>query len=243
MTSLGHTFQITPEEMREIMERLTPHLPPYLRKIEPNSLGRGLHFVFAPFTGREPEPRTPRSFYNDPRLTHVGESSDEAEHLLRQKAGVVISNLYETAREEWGRAAYVADLREAVRSAPHRWMQYVAAAQRLEKAFAHLRTPDAATEWPAAISRLVDAQDETRAAAEDFQSRAVAIALVHEEHRHCDLRTDQALERAGYPEAVDWHIGYFEPGYEDGLTAKVDRLIQDQEAHLARVARLAGLTP
>ncbi|MEU6572146.1 hypothetical protein [Streptomyces parvulus] len=243
MSPLGRTFQISPEEMREITERLTPHFPPYLKKIEPNSLGWGLNFVFAPFTGREPEPCTPRSFYNDPRLAHVSESADEGEHLLRRKAGVVLSNLYEAAREEWKDATYVADLREAVKDAPHRWTQYVLAAQRLEKAFAYLRTPDAATEWPAAISRLVDAQDQARAAAEHFQSRAVAIARVHEEHRHCDLRTDQALERAGYPEAVNWHIGYFEPSYQDGLTEKVDRLIQDQEAHLVKVGRLAGLTP
>ncbi|MEU6460224.1 hypothetical protein [Streptomyces sp. NPDC047065] len=243
MSPLGRTFQITPEEMREIHDRLTPHFPPYLQRIEPNPLSWGLHFVFAPFTGREPEPCTPRSFYNDPRLTYVSASADEAEHLLREKAGVVMSNLYEAAREEWQCAAYVADLREAVKDAPHRWTQYMLAAQQLTKAFEYLRTPDAATEWPAAISRLVDAQDQARAAAEYFQSRAVGIARVHEEHRHSDLRTDQALERAGYPEAVNWHIGYFEPSYQDGLTEKVDRLIQDQEAHLLKVGRLAGLTP
>ncbi|MFE1996291.1 hypothetical protein [Streptomyces parvulus] len=243
MTSLGHTFQITPEEMREIMERLTPHLPPYLRKIEPNSLGWGLHFVFAPFTGREPEPCTPRSFYNDPRLTYVSESAGEGEHLLREKAGAVMSNLYEAAREEWKCAAYVADLREAVKDAPYRWNVYERAAKDLERAYAYLREPNAATEWPAAISRLIDAQDQTRAAAVAFDERAADIAFVHDRHLYADFTHGEALAKAGYPEAKDWHVGDgFGGVFRGGLVEQVDRLIQDQEMHLARVGRLTGLT-
>ncbi|MFJ4276154.1 hypothetical protein ACIP29_37060 [Streptomyces coelicoflavus] len=245
MSSLSRIFQITPEEMREILARLQPHLPSYLRTVEPNALGWGLHFVFAPFTGREAEPCTPRSFYDDPRLKYDYEieSTDEAEHLLREKAHTVISNLYEAAREEWKDAAYVADLREFVKDAPHRWTRYVLAAQELEEAYAYLRTPDAAAEWPAAISRLVDAQDATRSAAVAFDTRAIDIAVVHDKHLYADLTPVQALARAGHPEAKDWHVGSCFEGHRssDFLTEVVNRLIEDQEAHLARVGRLAGL--
>ncbi|MFH9821375.1 hypothetical protein [Streptomyces sp. NPDC017230] len=242
MSSLGRTFQITPEEMREIHARLTPHFPSYLRKIEPNALGWGLHFVFAPFTGREAEPCTPRSFYNDPQLTYVRESDNETEHLLREKAGAVMSNLYEAAREEWKDAAYVADLREVVKDAPFRWTRYALAAQELEKAYAYLRTPGAGQEWPAAISRLVDAQDRTRAAAVEFDERAADIARVHDKHLYADLGHVQALAKAGFPEAKDWHVGSGFDGYfSGGLAEQVDRLIKEQDAHLTRVGRLAGL--
>ncbi|MFB7657918.1 MULTISPECIES: hypothetical protein [unclassified Streptomyces] len=243
MSALGHTFQIAPEEMREIMERLTPHFPPYLRKIEPNALGWGLHFVFVPFTGREPEPCTPRSFYNDPKLTHVSESDDEAEHLLREKAGAVMSNLYEAAREEWKEAVYVADLREVVKDAPYRWTVYARAAKDLERAYTYLRTPAAGQEWPAAVSRLVDAQDQATAAAIAFDERAVDIARVHDTHLYADVGRVQALTRAGFPEAKDWHVGDgFGGVFHGGLADQVASLIKDQDAHLARVGRLAGLT-
>ncbi|MGW4551732.1 hypothetical protein ACWEN4_36130 [Streptomyces violaceorubidus] len=242
MSPLGHTFQITSEEMREIHARLTPHFPPYLRAIEPNPYGRGLRFVFAPFTGREPEPCTPRSFYNDPQLS-FSESNSETEYLLREKAGVVMSNLYEAAREEWQVAAYVADLRDVVKDAPYRWTQYVLASQELEKAFAYLRTPAAATEWPAAISRLIDAQDLARAAAAAFDERAADIAHVHDRHLYADLTHGEALAKAGHPEAKDWHIGDgFGGHFTGGLVEKVDRQIKEQEAHLSRVSRLVGLT-
>ncbi|MEV4044254.1 hypothetical protein [Streptomyces sp. NPDC049744] len=242
MSSLGRTFQITPEEMREIHARLTPHFPPYLRSIEPNPRGWGLTFVFEPFTGREPEPCTPRSFYNDPRLS-FSESNNEAEYLLREKAGVVMSNLYEAAREEWTVAAYVADLRKVVKDAPNRWARYVEASQVLEKAYAYLRSSDAGTEWLAAISRLVDAQDRVRAAAAAFDERAADIADVHDRHLYADLTHDEALTRAGHPEAADWHVGDgFGGHFTGGLVEKVDHQIKEQEAHLTRVSRLAGLT-
>ncbi|MFC7897545.1 hypothetical protein [Streptomyces sp. NPDC057381] len=242
MSPLGHRYQITPDEMREIMARLTPHFPPYLRKIEPNPLGWGLHFIFAPFTGREEEPCTPRSFYNDPQLSYVSESDNEAEHLLREKAGVVMGNLYEAAREEWKDAAYVADLRRVVKDAPERWRAYEREAKALEAAYAYLRTPEAGREWPAAISRLVDAQDATRSAAAAFDERAADIAYTHDKHLYADLGRADALAKAGFPEARDWHVrdgfgGYF----RDGLAEKVDGLVKEQEAHLARVGRLASL--
>ncbi|KKD10997.1 hypothetical protein ACQ9AR_33415 [Streptomyces lividans] len=242
MSSLGRTFQITPEEMREIHARLTPHFPPYLRAIEPNPHGWGLSFAFEPFTGREPEPCTPRSFYNDPQLS-FSESNSETEYLLREKAGVVMSNLYEAAREKWKKAAYVADLRDVVKDAPHRWTRYVLASQELEEAYAYLRTSDAATEWPAAISRLVDAQDCVRAEASAFDERAADIADVHYRHLYAELTHIEALTRAGYPEAKDWHVGDgFGGHFTGGLTQKADHQIKEQEAHLSRVSRLAGLT-
>ncbi|MEU0852519.1 hypothetical protein ABZ387_31825 [Streptomyces flaveolus] len=239
--SLGHTVTVTGDEQRQIYDRLAPHLPPYLRKIEPNPYGWGLRFQFAPFTGREQEPAMPAAVYEDPRLTYVAQSQDASEHRLRRVAKTILSDLYDQARDEWKDAAYVADLREAVQDAPERWRVYEREAQAMQTAYAYLRTPEAGREWLAAISRLVDAQDRTRAAAVAFDERAREIAFVHDRHLYADLGPVQALIEAGYPEAADWHVGDgFEGYFRNGLTTRVDGLIQEQEAHLTRVGRLAG---
>ncbi|MFD8229429.1 helix-turn-helix domain-containing protein [Streptomyces massasporeus] len=44
------TVTITPDEHRQIFERLAPHLPTYLRKVDPHPCGLGLRFEFALFT-------------------------------------------------------------------------------------------------------------------------------------------------------------------------------------------------
>ncbi|MDI3102438.1 hypothetical protein QJ054_36045 [Streptomyces sp. AN-3] len=225
---------------QQVLDRITPHLPPYLLKIEPDC-GR-VRFEFRPFTGLEPEPAKPQSYYDDPQLTHVDESQDVDEYRIRMIARNVLGDLYEQAAREWGRAAYVAELRRVVKDAPDRWRAYEREAKALEAAYAYLRTPQAATEWLAAISRLVDAQDATRTAAAAFDARAIDIADVHYKHLYADLSQDQALARAGYPEAKDWCVGDGFGGYfRDGLAEKVDGRIKEQEAHLTRVGRLSGL--
>ncbi|MEU6102787.1 hypothetical protein [Streptomyces flaveolus] len=225
---------------QQVLDRITPHLPPYLRKIEPTPYG-SVRFEFAPFTGHEKEPAKPQSYYDDPRLNYVRESEDQAEHRIRTVARDVLDDLYQQARGKWQDAAYVADLRRVVKDAPERWRAYEREAKALEAAYAYLRTPQAATEWPAAISRLVDAQDSARAAAARFDERAAGIAFAHDRHLYADLGHGQALTAAGYPEAKDWYVGDGSGGYfRDGLAAKVDRLIQEQERHLAKVGRLSG---
>jgi hypothetical protein len=227
---------------QQVLDRITPHLPPYLLKIEPD-YGR-VRFEFRPFTGLETEPAKPQSYYDDPQLTHVPESQDVDEYRLRMIARNVLGDLYEQAAREWGRAAYVADLRRVVRDAPDRWRAYEREAKALEAAYAYLRTAEAGREWPAAISRLVDAQDATRTAAAAFDARAIDIADVHYKHLYADLSQDQALAKAGYPEAKDWYVGDGFGGYfRDGLAEKVDGLIEQQDAHLAKVGRLSGTTP
>ncbi|MFF8234742.1 hypothetical protein [Streptomyces caelestis] len=239
---LGSTVTITPDEHRQIWERLTPHLPPYLRKVEPHPCGWGLRFEFTRFSGREEAPAVPRSFYDDPRLKYVPESQDPAEHRLREAADHFLRELYDQAHTEWKNAAYVADLRQAVQDAPDRWRAYEREAKALESAYDYLRTPQAASEWPAAISRLVDAQERARAAAVAFDERAVGIARVHEKHLYADLNHSQALAEAGYPEGAHWHVGNTYDGYfSDSLRETVDRLIEQQEDHVTKVARLSGM--
>ncbi|MFF3343195.1 hypothetical protein [Streptomyces flavidovirens] len=247
--SPGHSFQITPDEMREIFARLQPHLPSYLKKVEPHPSGWGMRYEFAPFTGREEEPSKPSAYYDDPRLSYVRESENEAEHLLRQKAGVLLSNLYEQAREEWKDAAYVAALKAVVKDAPDRWKTYQHEMKALRAAYDYLRTPEAAKEWPSAVSRLIDAQDRVKAAAIAFDKRAQEVAEVHDKHLYPDLGHDAALTAAGYPEAKDWHItdarDYGKSYYSDWdtnppLEEQARRLIEQQDAHLAKVGRLSG---
>ncbi|TWD13121.1 hypothetical protein FB570_11948 [Streptomyces sp. T12] len=224
---------------QQVLDRITPHLPPYLRKIEPVH-GR-VRFEFAPFTGHLKEPVKPLSYYDDPRLNHVPESEDQAEHRIRTVARDVLDDLYQQASKRWQDAAYVAELRRVVHDAPERWRAYEREAKALEAAYAYLRTAEAAREWSAAISRLVDAQDRTRAAAARYDERAADIADAQYRHLYADLGHTQALTEAGYPEAKDWHIGDGFGGYfRDGLTAKVDRLLKEQEQHLAKVRRLSG---
>ncbi|MET7458030.1 hypothetical protein ABZT03_40535 [Streptomyces sp. NPDC005574] len=237
------TVTITGDEHREIFNRLAPYLPSYLQKVEPNPSGWGLRFTFAPFTGREARPDRPAASHGDPRLRHVAESQDPAEYRLRRAARIILSDIYEAAYEKWKDAAYVAALQAVVQDAPRRWQAYEREAKALEAAYAYLRTPEAAREWPAALSRLIDAQDRTRGAAEAFDMRARQIASVHEEHLYADLGHDAALKAAGYPEAKDWHIGSaYEGSYSDFLTEQVNRLITEQERHLAKVSRLSNTT-
>ncbi|WP_413751711.1 hypothetical protein NRF20_00020 (plasmid) [Streptomyces sp. R-74717] len=245
---LGYSFQITPQELEEIFARLQPYFPKYLKEIDAQSYG--LRFEFAPFTGREEEPYEP-STHDDPKLSYVSESENEAEHLLREKAGVVLSNLYEKAREEWKDAAYVAALKAVVKDAPDLWKTYQHEVKALGTAYDYLRTPEAAKEWPSAVSRLVDAQDRSKAAAITFDERAREIAEVHDKHLYADLGHDAALKAAGYPEAKDWHIAdvreYGKGYYSDWdtnppLEEQVRRLIEQQDAHVAKVGRLSGAT-
>ncbi|AJC62040.1 hypothetical protein [Streptomyces sp. 769] len=247
---LDNSHKITADELREIFARLQPYLPKQLKKVEPHPGGYGLGYEFTPFTGREEEPSAP-STYSDPKLKYIPESEDEVEHLRREKARVVLSNVYEKAREEWKDAAYVADMKTAVQDAPARWKTYQHERKTLEAAYAYLRNPDAATEWPSAVSRLIDAQDRTKAAAARFDQRAERIAEVHEKHLYADLGQDAALSAAGYPEAKDWHVTevrqYGQNYYSDcagdyaPLEEQVRRLIERQEAHVAKVGRLSGL--
>ncbi|MFE6788206.1 hypothetical protein ACFVFF_38795 [Streptomyces sp. NPDC057680] len=234
-----------PVETQEILARLRPHLPGCLQKIEHSGLG--LRFVFAPFTGAEPAPEVPSSFRADPGLTYVRESEDAAEHRLRQRAEVIITDLYDEARRQWRDAAYVRDLREVIGDAPALWAAYQREATVLATAEAYLRTPEAAHEWPSAIARLVDAQDSTLAAARAFDRRGQDIAEVQDRHLYADLRHSEALIRAGHPEAKNWHIASFS-GYgvcsrsegDEPLAEAVRRRIERQEAHLAKVARLSA---
>ncbi|MFC8201722.1 hypothetical protein ACFUTV_41035 [Streptomyces sp. NPDC057298] len=239
-TALGRNFQITPAGMTEIFARLKPYLPPYLTAVHHHPTR--LRFEFAPFTGREPEP-SGQSVRTDPKLAHGAD--DEAERALRSAAVQIHEDLYRQAREQWRNAAYVADLKETVKDTGARWQAYQREAKALESAYAYLRTPAAAAEWPSALSRLIDAQERALAAASAFDDRAVEIARVHDKHLYADLGHDAALERAGYPEAKDWDIASADTydsawGFGVPLTEEVRRLITQQDTHVAKVGRLSG---
>ncbi|WP_326681027.1 hypothetical protein [Streptomyces sp. NBC_01237] len=90
---LGYSFWITTEELEEIVARVGPYFPTYLKKIGAGPHG-GLSFEFEPFSGCEEEPWEP-STHEDPKLTYMPQSENKAEHLLREKARVVLSRLYE----------------------------------------------------------------------------------------------------------------------------------------------------
>ncbi|MFF8618143.1 hypothetical protein [Streptomyces sp. NPDC015350] len=245
----GSTLRISPAQLQEIFTRLQPYLPTNLTKVDTSS--NWLQFEFAPFTGREQEPVEP-AVHTDPKLSYISESEDPAEHQLREMATTVLARVYEQARGQWRDAAYVAALKDMVRDAPALWRTYQDEARALEAAYDYLRTPGAAKEWPSALSRLVDAQDRTRAAARAFDQQAEEIARVHDTYLYADLGHDAALKAAGYPEAKDWAIApsdsYGQNYYSDfmsdvPLQERVRRLTEQQDAHVTKVGRLSGTAP
>ncbi|MCL6293207.1 hypothetical protein [Streptomyces sp. 43Y-GA-1] len=237
---------ITPDELTEIANRLDPYLPPNLTRAEPSkSPWSGMSYTFRPYTGREDEPTRP-STHSDPRLTYVPADQDEREHDLRQKAGLLLDDMYDKALSLWRDAAYVADLKDTVRDAPARWQTYETERAALEAADAYLRTPQATAEWMSAISRLVDAQQRTLDAATAFDERAADIAQLHRTHLYADLGHHAALTAAGYPDATAWPIAdvdsysYGDSDWERTLTQQVHLLIARQDDHLTKVRRLSG---
>ncbi|MFB9594055.1 hypothetical protein [Streptomyces racemochromogenes] len=240
-----HGFKITPDELTEILARLQPYMPEHLAKVEPHSYG--LRYEFRPFTGREAEPLMP-STHEDPKLRYVAESQDPVEHELRLKAGAILADVYQSARDTWKDAAYVAALKKVIQDGPVLWEAYQTAESQLSAAYEYLRTPQASAEWPSAVSRLVDAQDRTKAAAVAFDERAQDIAQVHRDHVYAPLGREDALKAAGYPEASGWHIAdpedYHRSHYSNWgvqpLGEQVRRLIERQDGHVAKVGRLSG---
>ncbi|MFB8272965.1 hypothetical protein ACFC96_41155 [Streptomyces sp. NPDC055955] len=245
--SVGY-WTFSGDEMSDVLNRLAPYLPAYLEKVEPNPRGYGLDYNFKPFTGISTMPQVPHEYRADPRLKYTPKSEDAAEYRLREIAGKILHEVYETAYARWLDAAYVAALCTTVKDAAQRWAAYERESKALEEAYDYLRTPQAATEWLAALSRLVDAQERLRAAAEAFDDRAVEIAEVHDEYSHSDLRYAEALARAGHPEARTWCIAdasayrgqyWGSPQYAP-LAEQARVLIEAQDAHVTKVGRLSG---
>ncbi|WP_164837840.1 hypothetical protein [Streptomyces sp. B27] len=240
---------ITPDEARQIIDRLAPYLPANLKGLEARQQGPGLDYTFdPPFTGREKEPTAP-SLRDDPRLCYVSEDQDPAEHRLRDKARQLLDYVYEEAFRLWKDAAYIADLRDEAKEAPARWAAYQKAFTALESAAAYLRTPQAHTEWLPAVARLVDAQLVLAAAADQFDEVGERIARTHYKHLYSDLSHAEALTAAGYPESGTWHISEIQDYERSGhsawtpcppLSEVVRRLVTAQEEHLDTVRRLTG---
>lgn len=238
--NLGDRVTVTEGEMRKILARIQPYWPPYLLTIEPAPYV-GLHYTFAPFTGREAEPARPVASYDDPALAYMGQDVDPVEHKLRKAARSILNEVFHQALLKWRDAAFVADLRDVIQDAPARWQAYERELKVTESAFAYLRTPEAGREWPAAVCRLVDAHERLTAAAASFEERGREIARVNETHLYADLGQATALEKAGHPEGRSWQVGSAYQGrYDADLSDKVRRLIEEHESHLARVSRLSG---
>ncbi|MFD8023510.1 hypothetical protein ACFV6G_24180 [Streptomyces lavendulae] len=254
---LGETFKVTADELQEIFTvRLAPHLPANLEKVEPHPSSWGITYTFKPFTGGEARPEEPERSWEDPKLAyrHLDEEAgrpeaSEDEYDLREKARFFLSEVYRQARIEFRNAVHVAQLKAVAKDTGALWKAHGQAKQAVEAAYAYLRDPAASTEWTAAVSRLVDAQDAYLAAAIAFDLSAQEIAEVHHRNFHeYMLGHDEALVAAGYPEAKGWHIAS-EDSYGKDYRGEYDRhttagqaqnLIEEQDAHVAKVGRLAG---
>ncbi|MFI0929709.1 hypothetical protein ACH4TP_38160 [Streptomyces sp. NPDC021012] len=248
------SYQFTGEQLTDIMNRLRPYLPAKLTTVTPGTYN--MRYTFTPFTGLEPEPTEPDRYWEDPKLAykHLDEeagrpAADKTEHQLRNLAREILSDIYQQARIEWKNARHVAELKTTVRDAGDLWKAHNQAERAVEAAFAYLRDPAAAKEWPSAVSRLVDTHDTYLTAAIAFDERAQEIAEVHDRNMHEEmLGYDEALKAAGFPEAKDWPIcstdeyGTDYQGEYRKYTAagKAQRLIKQQEAHVAKVNRLTG---
>ena len=250
------SYKFTSAQFTDILNRLRPHFPANLTSVEPRTYS--INYTFTPFTGLEPKPAEPDRYWEDPQLAyeHTDKNAgrpaaSEAEYELREFARFVLIGAYQQARIAWKDARHVAQLKTTVKDTGARWKAHAQAKSAVEAAFAYLREPQAATEWPAAVSRLVDAQDTYMAAALAFDERALEIAEVHSENFHEEmLGYDEALIAAGFPEAKDWPIGSVHDYGADysgeygryTLAGPAQRLIKEQEAHVAKVGRLTGQT-
>lgn len=248
------SYTYTSEQLTDILDWLRPYLPKQLTTVTPGKYG--FTFTFTPFTGLEPEPQSPARYWDDPKLAyeHTDKAAGrpvvtEAEYELRELARMILDDSYQAARVQWKNARHVAQLKKTVKDAGTLWKTHQQAKSAVDAAYAYLRDPKAATEWPSAVSRLVDAQDTYLTAALAFDERAEEIAEIHNANRHEEmLGNDEALKAAGYPEAKDWPIAWFEDysrnylgEYSSATTAgKAQRLIKDQEAHVAKVGRLTS---
>ncbi|MFB7592350.1 hypothetical protein [Streptomyces sp. NPDC056169] len=250
------SYKFTGEQLTEILDRLRPHLPAKLTTVTP-AYG-SLRYTFTPFTGLEPKPTEPNRCWEHPNLAykHLDEKAGrpiaaEAEYELREIARHILDDVYSQARVEWKNARHVAQLKQVVKDASNLWKAHQQALRAVEAAFAYLRDPQAATEWQPAVSRLVDTQDTYLAAAIAFDQRAREIAEVHEQNMHEEmLGYDEALIAAGFPEAKDWLISSVDEygadyrGEYGRYTAagQAQRLIKEQEAHVAKVGSLTNQT-
>ncbi|WP_329583626.1 hypothetical protein [Streptomyces sp. NBC_01361] len=255
--SIGYDYTLTGAELEDIFNvRLRPYLPTYLIKVDPQT--HSIRYTFTPFTGQEDEPTTPRRYSEDPKLAyqHLDEKArrsiaTEAEYELREAARFLLDDIYRAARIEWKNARYIAALKAAVKNAGDLWKAHNQAKRAAEAAFSYLREPDAAKEWTAAVSRLVDAHDTYMKAAVAFDERARDIAEVHDQNLYEESPSyKEAYASAGFPEAWDWPIaelGDYGLNYrgeyrEDTLAGRAQALIKEQEAHVAKVGRLSGAT-
>lgn len=258
--SIGTDYKLTGPQIEDIFNnRLTPYLPAYLTKAEPKTYN--VIYTFKPFTGREDEPAEPdyKLICDDPQLAHqhwdekAGRPiADEAEYDLRKAARFLLSDVYRNARIAWKNARHAAALKDVVKDTGDRWKAYGQAKRATEAAFSHLRDPEAAQEWTAAVSRLIDAHDTLKKTADAFDERAADIAEVHDKHffEEMDGYTE-ALAKAGYPEGKDWPVGdrgdygrdYRGEARSGSLAYEAAQLITEQEEHVAKVGRLTGTAP
>lgn len=250
------SYKFTGEQLTEILNRLRRYLPQKLTTVTP-AYG-SLRYTFTPFTGLEPKPEEPARYWEDPKLAykHADEEkgrpvATEAEYELREIARFILDEAYDKARVEWQSARHVAELKTAAKGVGDLWKAHQQAKRANAAAFAYLRDPAAAKEWPAAISRLVDTHDTYMAAAIAFDARAQGIAEVHDQNRHEEmLGYDEALTAAGFPEAKDWLIASvdeygtdYRGEYRKYTSAgQAQSLIKEQETHVAKVSALTAQT-
>lgn len=260
--SLGMSFSLTADELKEIFNvRLAPYRPAHLEKADPRSSGWGIDYTFKPYTGAEARPEEPYNRWkNDPKLAwrHEDERdgrpvADEAEYALREKARYFLDQVYSEALTAWRNDRHLAALKTALADgeAAAAWKRWGQAKTATTAAYAYLRDPDAAKEWATAVSRLIDTHAEMKAAAVAFDEKARDIAQINEDNIHEEgYGYDEALRRAGHPEATEWDIcdsDNYTPDYRGEwrdwdrcLQAQAARLIAEQEAHVEKVGRLTG---
>lgn len=233
---------LSQQTLRDIIERIRRDLPSRVERIEPHGIGC-VQYTLTPYTGTEPRPENPVSYRAD--LSLALSDAEREEKRAREIGRHILYDINETMLREWSDARYIRDLAKAVKAASGLWRDYWRTSRALEDAYAYLRTSAAAGEWRSAISRLIDAQDRALAAARAFDERARDIAQVHDDNVYSDLTHLEALTRAGYPAAAEWDVA---PVSEYGpwspprspLEEKVRQLIEQQDAHLAKVARLSA---
>ncbi|MEU4898216.1 hypothetical protein AB0B12_37910 [Streptomyces sp. NPDC044780] len=206
---------------------------PHFQRAEPGQYEGWTTYWFAPFTGREPEPKMPSAVYDDKTTTY------EQRQQLRHQ--------YQAARTVWSQARLRRQAGPLLRQAAPLWEAWQTALAELHQVFKGFwETEDG--KWRAQLLRLTDAEQAAKKAAIAWDDVAEKLAKLAEEQiqvagQRDELRLTTVAKELGL-DASAWSIDLvweYESAYgATPLVADLTRQIEAQRERLREVAHMAG---
>lgn len=221
----------SPSTPQGMSARFFPHHPHFVRKDTSRN-----RYEFRAFTGDEPEPKFTEY------VAWVDEHGD-AEARARYEEYYERDSEFNAARSLWAKARYVRTVTPLVEAAVKARPPVDAALDALTAAWSAL---DTATVWPAAVKRVLEAQNK----ADTELSRWVfdyarPVAEVNSTHDCSDWDTIATKVNGG--QRVSWDVGYCNEYHGETRSCvppreleTLERTIREQKAQLAEIGRYSG---